>query len=383
LFAINSPLVNETYFVIKTGMVIFGIMIISNVFSSVLIGLQRMDIGGKITIFGSFINFLGTIFFLEKGYGLSGLIINTLIVNILTGLITFIVLMKKLPDLKLGVQYSQKEMFEKLFKFGIKLQLAKLAFLVSFHLDKLLLAKFANVSYVGMYDLASKVCFTIRRFSLLTVSAITPAASELDALTNKEMVYKFYFKGTKYLMLLCLPFFSFCIIYAPLILKVWLGKEYSYSIDIMRILGIGYCMNALTGMATTVAAGIAKPEFEMKYSLISVPLNTILSVLLILKIGPIGAGIATSISFVICSFYLINLFHNYFEKSILDFLKLIYKPAIACILAGFSYFLFMQFNVSNRVNNFLLLFIAGIVFFIIYIIFVFITKFINKKEFKM
>ena len=231
-----------------------------------------------------------------------------------------------------------------------------------------------------MYDLASKVCFTIRRFSLLTVSAITPATSELYTISDKEFVYKLYLKGTKYLMLISLPFFAFCIIYAPFILKVWLGKEYAYSIEIIRILSIGYCINTLMGMAITVAAGIGKPELEMKYSLILVPLNVILSVFLLLKIGPIGLGIATSISFIIGSIYFLKLFHNYFNSSIADFLKLIYKPVIACIIAGLSYFLFMQFKTSNRLNNFMLLFLAGVTFFGIYMIFVFMFKFIDKKE---
>ncbi|MGC9070864.1 MAG: lipopolysaccharide biosynthesis protein, partial [Elusimicrobiales bacterium] len=69
-FKIPPQMLNEVRFVFLLGIIIFGVSNALSPFLAVQTGLQRMDITNKISIAVSIPTVLGTVFFLEKGYGL-------------------------------------------------------------------------------------------------------------------------------------------------------------------------------------------------------------------------------------------------------------------------------------------------------------------------
>jgi len=384
-FTMPSALYQESLFVVRIGIISFSCFSIFSIFTSVLVGLQYMDITNKILIAGSIINVAGTVFVLKSGYGIRGLIINYLIVILISGILTTIMVFKKMPPMKFNPFDFKKAIFKKLFGFGTKLHLGKLAFLISFQTDKILLARFLNVSSVAFYEVGSKITFTMRRFSLLLVSALMPAASEISAVKNQSALYNFYFRSSKYLILASTPFFLFGIFNASLILKAWLGEGYADSAKIIQVLALGYFVNVLTAVASTIALGMGKPEFEMKYSLLVAPLNIALSIILILKIGLVGACIGTAISLVIGAVFLFRMFHNYISTPLRNFAYLLWKPMLASILSNLlvillNYLPRFWIFMSPQIYSIVILLIKGIIFCVVYLVIIVAIKSFDKQD---
>ena len=333
-FNIPINLYDEALFVFILGIIIFAVSNVLSVFGAIQGGLQRMDITNKLAIAVSIPNIIGTILFLELGYGLPGLMVNNAIVFAISSTINIIIAFRILPELKFKPFLFHKEMFKKLFGFGYKLHVSTIANLLHFQMDKILLAYFLNIGFVTYYAVATQIASKARELPLLLISAIFPAASELEAKSDKESLDNLYFRSMKYVILIGLPLSLLIILLACSFIDLWLGKEFKMSVLTLQILIFAYFFNIMSGPGFTILNGIGKPGYGMKSSIIAAILNFILSILLVIKIGYYGVVIGTAISMIIASIYFIAMFHQVMNISIWEMVKKeLYKPFLACSVA--------------------------------------------------
>ncbi len=333
ILKIPSYLHTEAVFVFALGIITFGISNLLSPFGEIQSGLQRMDIRMRVNMFISVPNVLGTVFFLETGHGLPGLMINNAIIILLAGAINIVIDFKLLPQLRINPFSLNTSSFKRLFLYSYKLQISRLAQLICFQFDKILIAYFLKIDFVAFYELGSKIAGMVREALLLIVSALIPASSEIETLQKKDTLDKLYIKSSKYLLLAGMPLLFFTISNAPLIIASWVGTGCEKAVPVIQILLIGYFANLTTGGASAIAAGIGKTEFEMKYGIFMAALNIVLSIALITLIGFIGCAIGTSIAMTLASLFFLKLFHNYLRKPLKEFFSLFYKPLIASAIA--------------------------------------------------
>jgi len=386
LFKIPANLHNEALFVFLLGIILFAVSNALSPFTATQTGLQRMDISNKIAIVISIPMIIGTVFFLEAGYGLPGLMVNNAIILIITSIANIIVAFKILPELKFNPFSFSGGMFKKLFKFGYKLQIARLENVFTFQTDKLLITYFLNIGLVGFYQLGSVIINKVRELPLLLISAVVPAASEIKAGGDKKKLYDLYSRGTKYLSLFGIPLMVFVFFTAPLIMLTWMGGEYEKSVLVIQILVPSYLINLLSGVGTSIALGVGRPVFQMKAGAFQLILNVILSIALVIKIGFVGIVIATLISLSLSSIWFMKMFHKYLEYPLLKFIgKIFVMPFPVSIFAGvivivLNHYIDLINLPSNRLVNFSILTLRAIVFTMIYLLIIFRTKYLDEYD---
>lgn len=322
----------EAAFVFIAGMGIFSLSSALGAFSSVLSGLQRMDVTNFIGVAVSVPNIAGTIFVLEKGYGLPGLMVNSLVTTLLSNAANIMAAFGLLPELKFNLFLFSRDLFKKLFSFGYKLQVSRLANLISFQTDKFLITGFLGVGLVTYYQLGSTIVSQARQLPLLLVSALIPAVSELEAREGGKALVKVYLRGSKYLISLSTPLLVLVAVNASVFMLAWMGQGYEKASAVIRFLCIGYYMATVTGVASSIAAGVARTDLDMKFGILMAGLNLLLSVALIIKFGFLGVLTGTATALTISSLYYIRLFHAYLEIPVKNFAVLFIKPVSACIL---------------------------------------------------
>ncbi|MCK5161473.1 MAG: oligosaccharide flippase family protein [Candidatus Aureabacteria bacterium] len=384
-FKIPSHLYNEAFFVFLLGIILFSISNALSPFRAIQDGLQRMDITNKVTISISIPIIIGTIFFLEKGYGLPGLMVNNAIVLVISSAVNIIIAFKILPELKFNLFSFNKGVFKKLFGFGYKLQISRLANLISFQTDKLLITYFLGIGLVVFYQLGSLILQKVRQIPLVLISALIPAVSEIDVKKGKEPLIELYLRGSKYLIFISTPVLFFMVANASLIMLAWMGQGYEKAALVIQILAIGYFAATVTGVASSITAGIARTELSMKFGIFMTVLNLFLSIILIIKIGFIGAVLGTTISLTVASFFFMKMFHNYIRRPLSSFIQLFYKPLIACTIPILIMFLlnyvFRSIAVSSaRLVNLIILGLNGIVFSAMYIGFILLSKYFDEYD---
>ena len=373
---ISPAVFDETAFAIIGSVIIFGWGMATSVFGMIMIGLQRMDTLNKINISASVLGVLGTIFALEEGYGLRGLVISSGIVAALSSIVSVIAAYQLMPGLRLNPFLLEWQTFREMFRFGAKLQVAKLANLVTFQLNSLLISRFFHVSLVTPYSFAAGLIGSVRNVVLMLPSAVIPATAELEARNQKEKALEFYDRGTRYLVLIGTPICMYCVVAAPVMILAWLGKDYELAIQasfLVQLLTLGYYANLSTGVATGVAVGMGKPEYEMKFGVLLAVLSVSFSIALINWVGFYGPAIGSTISLSICALYFYRLFHTYLKQPLMPFLRRIYTlPVVISLLAGGVTYLIqnglvMLMTPANRPVALTILGAEVIVFFGIYI----------------
>jgi len=372
LFKIPTDLFADARLILLVAMAIYSLSNMFGIFQAVMTGLQRMDVINLIALGVSVPRVLGTVLSLELGYGLCGLIASEALVFALTALLLVLSAFRLLPQLRVGWAFYDWPSLRRLLSYGIKVQVSRLADLATSQTDKLLLGYFLGLSPVAFYELGSRVVLTSKRLSRVLISAVVPAASEIDAREDRLSLCRLYLRGSKYLVLVAAPVLLFIAAAAPLILAAWMGRGYELSVPVIQLLAVGHLVHLLTGVGTTIAKGMGKPEYETRYSLLQLAMNTLLGIALVIRLGFWGVLIATPLSLIVGSLYFMVLFHRLLGIPLLQFLKGTYlQPVITCLLAGLPLLILnavalQTLQARGRLMSLVLLGAEGLLFVAIY-----------------
>jgi len=323
-------------------LIAFACLNISNLFLSALRGIQRMDKSSSVEIKMTLPSVLGTVIFLESGFGILGLALNAVAISTLTALLGCWTLKSVLPELALRLRFDGG-LLREMFGYGAKLQVSRLGDLVGFHIDKVIISRFFGPATVAFYEVGARLAAATRAIPLVMISGLIPATSELDARNDREKILRAYLLASKYVSILTVALVAIVALEAGALLHLWLGHGFEQSTAFIQLLVIGYGANIMGGPASQTAAGIGRPEFDMKSTGLRIVLSPVLGVLLVTRLGPAGAAAGGAIAMVAAAAYLIWIFHrDYLTNSawtvIRDaHLRPILSGVLACLaVLGFS-----------------------------------------------
>ncbi len=386
LLKIPPSIYTESMFAVLGMVLVFSFNNTFSIFEAVLVGLQRMDVQNKILIFASFFNVAGTFFFLEKGYGIRGLVINYGIVTIVIVPLNIIFSYRLAPYLRIGLSRMRKDIFRKLFSFGIKMQICNFAMMVQTQADKIILSHFLGLSFVTFYDLGQKAANAVRSLPILLLTALVPAVSELEAGNDRERLIRLYHRGSKYISLMVFPLIFFSIIVARELFKLWVGDKFGLAVLSFQVLVIGYSINVLTGMGTSMVRGIGKPEYETRYAVLTLIMQLVLSIILVQILGFKGVLLSVLITAVVAALYFLLTFHRLFGMSFTDFAGKVYlKPLFASALAATITFITGRYLrdldfFSPRWNSMILVSLESLIFLPSYVFAVMKMVYLRRAE---
>jgi O-antigen/teichoic acid export membrane protein len=310
---------------------------------SVFKGVQRMDKSNSIEIKMSFLNALGTVLFLEGGFGMFGLAVNGLLNALIALLVTVVTLKRIVPKVTFGWNFDRK-LLREMFGYGFKISVSRIGGLICFQADKLIVSRFIGLAAVSFYEVSSRLTSFMRAVPLVMLSALIPATSELGARNDREKILRTYLLVSRYVAMVTVALVAFLVLDAGSIVRLWLGKSFDQSAFLIQILAIGYGANVLGGTASQTGAGVGRPEFDMRSTILLSIVNPMLSLFLVREYGAAGAAAGTSFALIIATVYLLITFHrNYTETSVWSMLRDIYaRPILSGIIAVFAVLGFHQ-----------------------------------------
>src|SRR6266850_199588 len=310
---------------------------IGAMFLSVFKGIQRMDKQNSLEITMSVLNVIGTVVFLEAGFGIFGLAVNALVSAFLAVCITFVTLKRVMPQFSLGWNFDSK-LLREMFSYGFKISVSRLGNLICFQTDKLIVSHVLGLAAVSFYEVGARLTSFMRAVPLVMLSALIPATSELGARQDREKILRTYLIISKYVAMLTVAAVAFLVVNAGSLIRLWLGSNFDQSAVLVQILAIGYGVNVLGGVSSQIGAGVGRPEFDMRSTILLSISNPILSFLLVRKFGAPGAALGTSLSLSLAAMYLLFLFHrDYMGGSLGTVFRGIYiRPILSGILAGLA-----------------------------------------------
>jgi O-antigen/teichoic acid export membrane protein len=334
LVGVPQEIFSDAEFVLHAAVCIFVMTGIASPVTSIINGIQRMEINLYVSLVTQTLTVVGTIFVLQSGYGVRGLIINNFVVAAVNIFSSRVIASKLIPSLKFHPRYFVFAKVKQFLGYGFNLQVSRIGQIILFQTDRIFSLRFFGTLVSTHYDVSARLTSATRSSSSVILTALIPAISEIDAKKDREQLLSLYKRGTKYIAIVASFFFAFVAVFTSDILFAWLGHGFEASIIFVRLLAIGYFFNIVTGIASSMTAGLGKTELDRNYGVLVAVVNICAILLGALLFGPIGIAVGTSLSLIVGACYVFLAFHKIINISTLQIARIFLKPISICTAAA-------------------------------------------------
>lgn len=339
--ALPASVVPEAVHTFRLGLVVIVVVSLVTLFDALLKGLQRMDLTNMIVVVMSVPNFLTTYVVLRLGGGLPALVVVNGLIYLLQLMLLVFFSARVFVPLRVGPSLFEFDMVKLLSGYGARYQVSRIAEAVSYHADKILLGLLLPIRYVAFYDLGAKVALILHDLPVSLFGAVFPAASELAEQKDRERLWLLCERGTKYLFIFSVPTLLGVWLNAHLILQVWLGYVETEVRQAVIVLATGYWVSISMGIVTTIGIGMGWMSPLMRAGILQCGLNLLLSLILILWLGYVGALIGTMLALMLSNGYVLVRFCRDFHRPLLRYVTMLWQIALLNMPAALLAWLYL------------------------------------------
>jgi O-antigen/teichoic acid export membrane protein len=343
-------------------------------FSSVVWGLQRMDLSSALGFVSVVSNAIFTVVFLGLGWHLQGL----LYANLAGALLSLALLSgsahKLLPQVSINPFHFDRKEMKEIFSFSWRLYVSQIGSVVQYQAEKVYLAWLVGVTPVGWYNIANSAGQKARRIPELLLSPLMPAASELDARGGEEKVRELYYRSHKYLAFLSLPIVVGVAVLCRPFVNLWLGPQLNIVAVPLALLVLTNIVILMTGPGYLISIGLGELAPAVNACISMVVLNLVTSYFLIRYYGFPGAVIGTLVSSSFGTVLFTYLFHRYTGYPYKRLLTGAYLKPLGASLAGAAACFLMS---SPQPIGWGGLVLKAVVFGVVYLVALIVTRFFD------
>jgi len=285
---------------------------------------HRFDITAYFKISRLIIQTVGIIVLLELGYGLTSMafLIVALNFGFIFGLNFY--RSKLFPKNRFAFNAITKEKTKLLLDYGLYSFMIVGAWIVIFQSDNIIIGTFISMEAVAVYSIAGMIITQIRGAIQVIAVPLVPAISHFEAEDDYNKIIDIYHKSTRYMYYFSSYLAISVMIFGGPFILLWVGDEFSTTIDLLHILIIAAAIYIPQTIANSVLFGISKHKIAF-YVLLGEAISKIsLSIILLKFYGIIGIAIGTAVPQVIIYTFI---YPYVFHKTMSADLKRFYKTA--------------------------------------------------------
>ncbi|MDO5836348.1 MAG: flippase [Methanobacterium sp.] len=298
------------------------------------------------------------VIFIIVGLNLKGIAYGYIISIILTFALGLYLLLRKIKKPKIKVDFKLWKIF---FRNALPFGLNSL-FTVSFvRVDTVILSYLKNDVAVGIYNAAYAPLLAITSaFATMVVYSVYPVMSRYF-ISSKDVLKTSTILTCKYMAIISLPMTVGCFILAGNFINLFYGNQYQNAIFAFQILSLFIPLRLISSITGTFLTSINKQGIRTFCYMVGLIFNVILNIVMIPYLSYIGASIATVLSEILVYVLFIFFISKYYSIS-QELHKTFIKPLIASLIMGAFLVYF------NKLNLFILIVLAMIIYFILLLI---------------
>lgn len=270
-----------------------------NAFGGALIGKERFDISSGVEVANRILTALMVYFTLKAGGGLVALAFVQVVGRFISWGVTLYACRKVLGGLFVKPEWFSIERVRELAGYGSRNAVGQLALLIIYRMDLTIVGMFAGVGSVTFYSIAGTlVSYAWTLCSSITYS-FTPRFTRLQSGEDGKKLNELFFFGMRATGMVVTGLTAGILVFGKDFIRLWLGSSYvsghwtSRSDIIMAILILANLPRMLQSISWQRLYAMARVRFLMWLNLSEAAANLVLSVLLTLKYGPVGAALGT------------------------------------------------------------------------------------------
>ncbi len=248
------------------------------------------------------------------------------------------------------------EIFKMFLGFAFPFALAGIIGRLYAYSDSLLMSKMLSAQELGWWSVPYKISFAFQFVPVALSASIYPVMSELY-LTQKEKIGYLFLKSWRYLFTVVFPIsFGLIALATPIIIKLY-KPQFSPAIPVLQILLISLIFGYLSFVTGATLNASNKQKTQTSLLAFALLVNILTNLLLLPKIGIMGAAYAALLSnvvlciggFLFCRKIILidlNMLFKYFNQT--------FWPAILMAI--------MAFYLSNKISFLIIIPLAAVVY---------------------
>ncbi len=286
------------------------------VFLSYARGAQRADLQAYLRL-GQAVLLFSIIWILLK-YGPLGVMVGYALVLFFLSIVSIGYLSSKLKGM-FTAHYSST-MTKQLLAYGMPVMLSGVASVLLVYTDTTLLTLFSSLEEVGVYQVVLPTANMLQVLGFVVVTVLMPLVAELWERKRRRLINELVVGAYKYMALLLLPVTLVAFAYPDIILNLLFGSNYVGGANTLRVILVATFILNLNVINTGVLSGVGKPGLTARAVVVGAIVNVMANLLLIPRLGGLGAALATLLSgtiiFTLCSRYSMRVVRFGFSPSV-------------------------------------------------------------------
>lgn len=334
IFKSGILLINDARFVLTASVILFLLNFVVLSFVYICSGLNLIYPANILHIIIGWLRLGAFAWVLIAGYGIKSIAVIQGISILLETIVLLIWMKIVYPPLSFNLMLFSMKKLKALLGLSVKLLLTRLAVIVNYNVDKIVLAYFINPVMVAYYQIGSSIAKNITFVSdIFGVATLAPAAAELKNKNEDEKLYNLYVRVNKYMFFMAIFLAVAIIVFGKEFILLWLGPGYEAVYKVMVVLSVTYCFSLIGTPAMQILNGLEQVNSPMFIAGFTALLNVILSVILAKFYGLTGALIGTAISMSLGAIAMYYLFYRRIKK-FMNVIDILLKPLGSCAVAA-------------------------------------------------
>jgi len=263
----------------------------------VLEAAQRFDLSAMIRTPSSALTFLIPAVAAPFGVRLPGILLGLLLARAITCVGLVIAVDRALPGVRWTLRVPWR-LPRALVSFGGWIAVSNVISPILVYLDRFVLGAVLGLGAVGFYTPAYELTarLLIVPGSLLTAMFPMVSAASTNDETERARLARIFALSVRNLLLLLAPAVVLVSVFAPDVLRLWLGYEFANrSATALRILAVGVLINGLSHVPCGYLQGSGRPDIPAKFHVLELVIHLPLTWLLVRAFGITGAALAWTI----------------------------------------------------------------------------------------
>lgn len=349
-------------------LMVFNISIsfITNAFSGILMGYEQFAVTNTFKLARVILRLVTLVILLMMGFKSIAIVSTDLFLTVLLTISEAIYSFKVLK-VKIKFHFYDKQLLWLIFSFSSAIFLQTIINQVNQNVDRLVLGAMTDTETVALYSIAL-VFFTM--FSNITGvigGVFLPQAASMIAknATGEELTNLVIKPGRLQFMVAGAAVAGF-ILFGPNFIRIWVGSNFLGAYIPTILLLVPSTITLVQNVTIAILDAKLKRMTRSLILGIMAALNILLTILLVERIGYIGAAISTSISLVLGNIVMMNIYyHKVIGLNVIRMFKEIFRGTFPSIIIATILSIPLTFILEDTVVNFV---IKASIFIVIYII---------------
>jgi O-antigen/teichoic acid export membrane protein len=286
----------------KWALLIVGVSVAgglpSSAWSGIFIGMQRHELITLATGGAKLLSAISLAVASIRGASLLQMASILASINFVSYLVLYI-LVKRFTEVSFKAHLVQRAVARELFSYCMSLTVWSISMMLVNGLDLLLVGRF-QLEALAPYSMAITLVTLLAGIQSAIFGATMPHAAVLHARKNSEALGKMVISATRLGVLILVLSGLPLLIYSPILMKIWVGKQYSLEAHMPLTILLIANMVRLSGLPyATVLVASAQQRLVTLSPILEGVSNLVASILLGMKFGAVGVATGTLVGAII------------------------------------------------------------------------------------